>query len=69
MTPTEVRKLSDEELAKWLSDLRRQTYTLKVQQVTEKIEDNSRDGKTRRDIARLLTEQTVRRRREEASDR
>ncbi|MFG0286448.1 MAG: 50S ribosomal protein L29 [Phycisphaerales bacterium JB039] len=61
MTGKDVRKLSDEELAKWVSDLRREMQTLRMQQVTEKIEDNSRFRKIRRDIARLLTEQTSRR--------
>ena len=64
MTGREVRKLSDEEIAKWLSDLRSEVYTLRVQQVTEKIEDNTRFRKVRRDIARLLTEQSARRRQE-----
>ena len=61
MTGKEVRKLSDEEIAKWVSDLRREMQSLRMQQVTEKIEDNSRFRKIRRDIARLLTEQTARR--------
>ncbi len=69
MTGAEVRKLSDEELAKWVRDLRSDMYSLRVQQVTEKIEDNSRFGKNRRNLARLLTEQSARRRRQETQDR
>ena len=69
MTGSEVRKLSDEEIVKWIGDLRREMDDLRVQQVTQKIEDNSRFRKNRRDLARLLTEQTARRRRQETSDR
>jgi large subunit ribosomal protein L29 len=69
VTGSEVRKLSDEEIVKWIGDLRREMDDLRVQQVTQKIEDNSRFGKNRRDLARLLTEQTARRRRQETSDR
>lgn len=68
MTGSEVRKLSDEEIVKWIGDLRREMDDLRVQQVTQKIEDNSRFRKNRRDLARLLTEQTARRR-QETSDR
>jgi ribosomal protein L29 len=35
-------------------------FELKNQSVTEKIQDTSQYGKMRKDIARLLTEQTVR---------
>ena len=68
MTGSEVRKLSDEEIIKWIGDLRREMDDLRVQQVTQKIEDNSRFRKNRRELARLLTEQTARRRRQETSD-
>ncbi len=69
MTGSEVRKLSDEEIVKSIGDLRREMDDLRMQQVTQKIEDNSRFRKNRRDLARLLTEQTVRRRPQETSDR
>ena len=68
MTGSEVRKLSDEEIVKWIGDLRREMDDLRVQQVTQKIEDNSRFRKNRRELARLLTEQTVRRRRQETRE-
>jgi len=42
--------------------LRQRTFELRIQAVTEKIEDTSQFGETRRDIARLLTERSVRRR-------
>ena len=39
---------------------RRHLYDLKAQAVTEKLEDPTQLGLTRRDIARLLTEQSSR---------
>jgi large subunit ribosomal protein L29 len=61
MTGTEVKGLSDEEIREELKRLRGRLFTLQGQTVTEKVEDNSQFLKVRRDIARLLTEQTSRR--------
>jgi large subunit ribosomal protein L29 len=55
-----VHKLSDEELTIEVDTLRKRMFELKNQSVTEKIQDTSQYGKMRKDIARLLTEQTVR---------
>lgn len=60
MKPKEVRSLTAEDLDTKLVDLRQKLYSLRVQSVTQKIEDNSQIGKTRRDIARLLTERRAR---------
>jgi large subunit ribosomal protein L29 len=60
MKANEVRKLSDEELDIEAKRLRRQLFDLRTQAVTEKIEDTSQFGKIRKDVARVLTEQTVR---------
>ncbi|MHC5007077.1 MAG: 50S ribosomal protein L29, partial [Planctomycetota bacterium] len=57
----EVHKLSDEEIEAEMKRLRQRTFELRTQAVTEKIEDTSQFGETRRDIARLLTEQSLRR--------
>jgi ribosomal protein L29 len=57
-----VRSKNDEEITEELKQLREKLYTLRVQSVTEKVEDNSLFGKLRADIARLLTEQNARRR-------
>ncbi len=62
MKAKEVRKLSDEEIDVELVRLRKRTFELRTQAVTEKIEDTTQFGSTRRDIARLLTEQNARRR-------
>lgn len=55
-----VRALKDEEIEVSLKDLRDKLFLLKNQSVSEKIEDNSQFGKIRRDVARLMTEQTAR---------
>jgi large subunit ribosomal protein L29 len=55
-----VHKLSDEELTIEVDTLRKRMFELKNQSVTEKIQDTSQYGKIRKDIARLLSEQTVR---------
>ena len=60
MTGTEVRKLNDEEIAVELGNLRGKLLALKNKSVSEKIEDTTQFGNMRRDIARLLTEQTAR---------
>lgn len=56
----EIHAMSDEELTIEVNRLRRHHYDLKSQMVTEKVEDPSQLHKTRKDIARLLTEQRVR---------
>tara|TARA_R110002072_G_scaffold42064_22_gene119219 strand:- start:121680 stop:121871 length:192 start_codon:yes stop_codon:yes gene_type:complete len=60
MTGTEVRKLSDEEISVELGNLRGKLLALKNKSVSEKIEDTTQFGNFRKDIARLLTEQTAR---------
>lgn len=60
MTGTEVRKLNDEEITVELANLRGRLLALRNKSVSEKIEDTSQFGKIRKDIARLLTEQTAR---------
>ncbi|MDP7009191.1 MAG: 50S ribosomal protein L29 [Phycisphaerales bacterium] len=55
-----VHKLSDEELAIEVDTLRKRMFELKNQSVTEKIQDTSQYGKIRKDVARLLTEQSMR---------
>jgi len=60
MTGKEVSKLSDEEIRVELDRLRRHLYDLRSQAVTEKLEDPTQLGKTKRDIARLMTESRAR---------
>ena len=61
MKAKEVHKLSDEEIVVEIGRLRQRSFELRTQAVTEKIEDTSQFGDTRRDIARLLTERNSRR--------
>lgn len=61
MKAKEVHKLNDEELGIEVVRLRKRLYELRTQAVTEKIEDTSQFGKIRKDVARLLTEQSNRR--------
>lgn len=55
-----VHKLSGEELAIEVDNLRKKLFELKTQGVTEKIQDTSQYSKIRKDVARLLTEQSMR---------
>ncbi|MCE2882754.1 MAG: 50S ribosomal protein L29 [Planctomycetaceae bacterium] len=60
MKPAEVRKLSNDDLKSEATRLRRELFTLRCQSTTEKIADNSRIGKARKDLARVLTERNAR---------
>ena len=57
----DVKRLTDEQLAAEVSDLRAKLYSLRTQTVTEKVEDHSQFKAHKRNIARLMTEQTARR--------
>lgn len=63
MKAKEVHKFNDEEIAIEIGRLKKRMFELRSQKVTDKIEDTSQFKKTRRDIARLLTEQSERSRR------
>ena len=60
MKPAEVRKLSPDVLKAEATRLRRELFTLRCQSTTEKVADNSRIGKARKDLARVLTEHNAR---------
>ncbi len=60
MKAAEIRKMTDEEIALEVASLQKKTYDLRCQAATEKIEDPSQFKKSRRDIARLLTESNAR---------
>ncbi|MBK8913807.1 MAG: 50S ribosomal protein L29 [Phycisphaerales bacterium] len=51
----QYRTLKVDELHKELEAHRRRLFDLRSQSVTEKLEDPTQLGKTRRDIARILT--------------
>jgi large subunit ribosomal protein L29 len=50
-----ARNLKTDELHNELERVRKHLFDLRAQSVTEKLEDTTQIGKTRRDIARLLT--------------
>lgn len=60
MTMEEIRAMKVDELHAQLAEMRRNLFDLRAQAVTEKLEDPTRIRKTRKDIARVLTELTVR---------
>ncbi len=51
-----IRAMKTDELHGELERLRRHLFDLRAQSVTEKLEDPSQLGKTKHDIARVLTE-------------
>mgnify|MGYP002856459500 FL=1 len=60
MTPTEIKKMNDEDLTIEVQQLRRRLFDLRCQLVTEKIQNTAQFANVRKDIARLLTEQNAR---------
>ena len=57
MTGKEVKAMRDEELKIELGKLTNELFDLRSQAVTAKVEDTSKFGKLRRDIARVKGEQ------------
>lgn len=55
MKISDIRELKTDEIHTELDRLRRHAFDLRSQRVTEKLEDSSQLGKTRRDIARVFT--------------
>lgn len=60
MSKEDTHKLSDEEVKVELVRQRRQLFDLRAQAVTQKLEDPTQLQKTRRQVARLLTERRAR---------
>ena len=56
MKPSEVRALSDEELAKQLEDGRVELFNLRFQMATSRLDNTARVKTVKRDIARIQTE-------------
>lgn len=55
MKVKEVRELSDAELETKLSDARTELFNLRFQQATRQLQNTSRFGQVRKDIARIET--------------
>lgn len=60
MNGVEVRAMKSPEMTEELGRLRARLFALRNKRVSEKVEDGTQFGKIRRDIARMLTEQTAR---------
>ena len=67
MKAKEVHKLSEEELDVETKRLRKRLFELRQQSVTEKIADTSQFAKIRKDIARVMTESSARKKKAAAS--
>ena len=55
MKASEIREMNPDELVDELENLQRKLFDIRTQAVTEKLEDPTQLGKTKRDIARVLT--------------
>ena len=55
MRARELRELSDEDLAKRLSDTRQELFNLRFQSATGALENSARVKLAKREIARILT--------------
>ena len=62
MKSSEIRELSDEELQVEIKRAHQALFDIRSQSATEKLEDPSMITKAKRDIARMLTIATERRR-------
>jgi large subunit ribosomal protein L29 len=60
MTGRELKAMKDDELKITLTKTRAELFDLKTKRVSENVEDTSRFGKLRKDVARMLTEQRSR---------
>jgi len=60
MKAAEVKKLRDDEIKAEAARLRKRLFELRAQTVTEKTKDSSQFRKTRKDLARVLTERSTR---------
>ena len=60
MKPADIRELTEEELARALQDNRRELFNLRLQAQTGQLEKTGRIREVRRDIARIETENTAR---------
>ena len=56
-TATEIRQLDDDELENRLVNARKELFNLRFQAATGRLDNYSRTGQVRREIARLLTVQ------------
>jgi large subunit ribosomal protein L29 len=63
MKPAEIREMTDEELALSIEETKREGFNLRLQLQTGQLENSARIRQVRKDLARLETERTARRKR------
>jgi large subunit ribosomal protein L29 len=68
MKPSEIRVMSDEQIADKIDELREEWRQHRFDQAVGRLQNTSRIGNIRRDIARLLTIQTERVRERELAE-
>ncbi len=61
MKPAEIRAMSDDQLKEKLLELKKEQFNLRIQKATGQLENTARIRQVRRDIARIKTEMTARR--------
>jgi large subunit ribosomal protein L29 len=61
LSSEEIRELTDDEIVQRLADTRQELFNLRFQHATGALENTSRLGEVKRQIARLLTQQIERR--------
>ena len=66
MKPAEVRAMSDEELKAKLLELKKEQFNLRFQKAAGQLENTARIRQVRRDIARIKTEMTARRKKKQS---
>ena len=60
MKYTEIKELTDEQLAKKLEDGRAELFNLRFQMATSQLDNTARVKAVKRDIARVQTEMRIR---------
>lgn len=60
LTGSDVRTLTDDQLADKLVELKKEQFNLRFQQATGVLENTARFGKIRKEIARIKTVQSER---------
>jgi large subunit ribosomal protein L29 len=60
MKKTNIKEMTDPEVANQFAELQREKLNLKIQSRTGQLEKTARVRQVRRDIARILTEQAAR---------
>ena len=61
MKPAEIRAMSDDQLKEKLIELKKEQFNLRFQKATGQLENTARIRQVRRDVARIKTEMTARR--------